>query len=487
MDRRIKQRCNFSLLFTVCETVQESGRIYLAFFPLRKKHLRYFPVQGNHKVLRCQILCHFVKDLRIGDDPGQHQFLRLIRSTVLLFLRCTFLTFLWLDAAFCRCALKSQCIDSLTEILHADTVLTAVLLNDRLDIEVPLQFILQFQKHLCTAFKETVLPLRLLHRELALCNTDPEHKAVRRLLKPFLKGFRSKVLDEFIRILIWPQIHNSGIDASFPQDRDCTERRTDTCLITVVEKQDFLRITLQKAGMAGSQCRSKRSHRIRKTCLMHGDNIHISLTEDQIFPPRRPRNIKSVQVTALIKDLGLRGVQILRFAVTHHTSAKTDHTVIDIHDRKDHTVPELIIHTMTLVHIKKPGFPKPVITVALGLKELIQSSAEFVRIPKPELTHRLLTEPAPCKVLIPLRALLCTELIVEILRGLLVDLQKFCTLLCLLSHFSGIFDLGKFHSRAVSEMLQRLAKRIILIFHDKIKNIPTGSAAKTIIHLLPRC
>ena len=142
---------------------------------------------------------------------------------------------------------------------------------------------------------------------------------------------------------------------------------------------------------------------------------------------------------------------------------------------------------MTLVHIKKPGFPKPVITVALGLKELIQSSAEFVRIPKPELTHRLLTEPAPCKVLIPLRALLCTELIVEILRGLLVDLQKLCSLLCLLSHFFGILDLGKFHSRTVSQMFQSLTKCIVLIFHDKIKNIPTGSAAKAIIHLLPRC
>ena len=118
-------------------------------------------------------------------------------------------------------------------LIWTDTLKT-VCLNDRLDIEVPLQFILQFQKHLCTAFKETVLPLRLLHRELALCNADPEHKAVRRLLKPFLKSFRSKVLDKFIRILIWPQIHNSGIDASFPQDRDRTERRTDTCLITVV-------------------------------------------------------------------------------------------------------------------------------------------------------------------------------------------------------------------------------------------------------------
>ena len=52
--------------------------------------------------------------------------------------------------------------------------------------------------------------------------------------------------------------------------------------------------------------RSQRRHCIVKSCLMHGDHIHVPLADDQIFLSRRTRHIQSVQISALIKDLRLR-------------------------------------------------------------------------------------------------------------------------------------------------------------------------------------
>ena len=130
--------------------------------------------------------------------------------------------------------------------------------------------------------------------------------------------------------------------------------------------------------MSRGKCCSKRSNGICESCLVHGDHIHISLTEDQVLLPGCPCHIQSIQISALVKNLSFRRVQILRFAISHDTAAKTDHTVIDIHDRKDHTVPELVIHSMAFIYIEQTRFPKPVIAVSFGFEELIQATAKFI-------------------------------------------------------------------------------------------------------------
>ena len=115
--------------------------------------------------------------------------------------------------------------------------------------------------------------------------------------------------------------------------------------------------------MSRCQRGSQRSYGVREPCLVHGDHIHIALAQDQIVFSGRPCRIQSVEIPAFIEDLRLRGIQIFRFSVSHDTSAKSNDTVIDIHDRKDDTVPEFIIHPMLLIHVKQPGFPKQLITV----------------------------------------------------------------------------------------------------------------------------
>ena len=103
--------------------------------------------------------------------------------------------------------------------------------------------------------------------------------------------------------------------------------------------------------MLARQCRAKRSHRIGKSRLMQGDDIHISLTE-QIryffldvlaqYAVRTDSGFYQTQsVSGEFRYLGLR--------VSHHAAAEADHPVVDIHDREHHPVPELVIHALALV------------------------------------------------------------------------------------------------------------------------------------------
>ena len=124
--------------------------------------------------------------------------------------------------------------------------------------------------------------------------------------------------------------------------------------------------------MSGCKRRSQRSHCIGKSCLVHGDYIHVALAQDQVIFPGGSGYIQSVQITALVKNTGLCRIQVLGLAVSHHSPAKSNHPVIDIHDWKNNTIPEFVIHALAFIHIEKAGFPKKFITVILGFQIFIQ-------------------------------------------------------------------------------------------------------------------
>ena len=108
--------------------------------------------------------------------------------------------------------------------------------------------------------------------------------------------------------------------------------------------------------MPGRKRRSKRRHRIVKACLMESDYIHISLAQQQLRLLCHPRKVQPEQVAALVKNRGLRRVQILRLAVSHYTSTEPDHFIMYIHNREHGTVPELIVASSSLINCDKPGF-----------------------------------------------------------------------------------------------------------------------------------
>ena len=143
------------------------------------------------------------------------------------------------------------------------------------------------------------------------------------------------------------------------------------------------------------------SHRIR----------YFFLVVLAIFNPYKFRLLSKIFVSGEFRYLA---------AVSHNTAAKTDHTIIDIHDRKNNPVPELIIHSMPFIHVEQSRFTEPLITVSFGFEVFIQAAAKLVRITKPKFPHRLFTQLTPCEVFMSLPAAFCTELIIIILRRLLL-------------------------------------------------------------------
>ena len=81
---------------------------------------------------------------------------------------------------------------------------------------------------------------------------------------------------------------------------------------------------------------------------------------------------------------------IFRFCISHHTAAKTDHTAVDVHDRKHDTIPELIIYSVFLIGTDQSRLTDQVFRIPFGAKIPIQIVTVFVGITKPERFDRLI-------------------------------------------------------------------------------------------------
>ena len=101
-----------------------------------------------------------------------------------------------------------------------------------------------------------------------------------------------------------------------------------------------------------------------KTGLMHGDHIHIALAEDLIRRLGPLRNMKAVQISALVKNLCLGRIEIFWLGVSHDSSAKPDDLAPHIHDRKDHAVPEFVVHPSLFVIGRDARFQDHVVGIA---------------------------------------------------------------------------------------------------------------------------
>ena len=219
---------------------------------------------------------------------------------------------------------------------------------------------------------------------------------------------------------------------------------------------------------------------------MHRDDIHVALTEDKITAFCLLRDVESVQISRLVKDRRLRRVQIFRLSVSHDSAAEADHTVRHIHDRENHTVPELIMKSPLLVIGGNAGEQNVLIGKALRpqMRNHIRTGA--VRKAKPEGAHRLRRQLPLLEIrksLFPLRR---PEKL-EIIRGsLLVDRKKLCSLIISLPCLLRIICFGKLDARPVCQNLQSLLKAVILIFHEKGQDIPALAAAKAVKNLFAR-
>ena len=306
--------------------------------------------QGRSKILRAYIPLYGIKHLRIGSKPGQHQLLGSISAVLLLlpsplFYRC-------LGLSRDRRARERQVIHHAPQVFITNLVFP----GNTLHVIVTLKFLRKFQQFFCNGSVKFCFVLRVRQIILPFHDLDLEQKIIHGLSKPLFNSLLSLSLDKFIGVLIRSQIHHSGLDARLPENRNSPECRLLPGLIAVIGQKHFLCVTAHETGMPACKGSSQRSHRIGETRLVHGDHIHIPLTDDQIVFSRSSGNIKPVQVAALIKDLRLRRIQVLGLRIAHNTASEADHPVIHIHNGKHDTVPELVVHSISLISGEKTGF-----------------------------------------------------------------------------------------------------------------------------------
>ena len=219
---------------------------------------------------------------------------------------------------------------------------------------------------------------------------------------------------------------------------------------------------------------------------MHGNHIHVALADQHALFPGRPGHVQAIEIPALVEDCRLRGVQIFRFSISHDTAAETDDPVVHVHDRKNDTIPEFIIHALSLIYIHKPGFPKKFVGDTLLFQIKIQVVAVFVGIAKAEASDRLIGEPPVFQVFHGLTAVLGPKLVIIVFGCHLVHVQDAGTKILGPPLLLGVFFLRERDACPLRQEFHGLREGIILVLLNKRKYVSTRPAAETVIHLLIR-
>ena len=235
-------------------------------------------------------------------------------------------------------------------------ILNLVYPGDGFHVVVPLQLFREFQKLSGCLSEKTGFSLRVFHIILLFQHFNLKEKKIHSLFQTFLKGFFSLCLNKFIRVLVGSQIYHPRADSRSTENRNSSESRFLSSFVTVIGEKHFLGIPTHKAGVAGSKSGSQRGYCIGKACLVHGNHIHISLTNNQIGLTGGSGHIQAVEISAFIKNLGFRRIQILRFSISHYPASEADNPIIYIHDGKHNPVPEFILHSPALLYVEQSGF-----------------------------------------------------------------------------------------------------------------------------------
>ena len=152
---------------------------------------------------------------------------------------------------------------------------------------------------------------------------------------------------------MWPEIYYLRPQPRVPQHGNGTKRRLYTCLVHIINHQNVSGIPVKQRTLLRSKGSPQRSHRIGIPCLMHGNNIHVTLTDNHIFFTGSFCCIEPVQIPAFVENSCFRRIQVLGLPLSHNPAAETDHSPVHIHDRKHHPVPELISEPVPLVKMEK--------------------------------------------------------------------------------------------------------------------------------------
>ena len=241
-----------------------------------------------------------------------------------------------------------------------------------IDIIISLQVVLnicQFPRYLVLELGQLTRIALVIFLRIYPCK---EHHSALSFLYPLLKCLASKVLYELIGILVRSHIDDPCADSDLPENCYDLLRRLHACAVTVVRQINLIGISLYYPSMSKCKCRSKGCHGIVKSCLMHGDDIHISLTAYKSFSPAPPCYVHGKQRMALVEHRSITGIYIFRFSIAHDSSAKCDDLAVYIQYRDHGSVPELVHTTFLLTDLNKSRALHLIICISLALQIPVQ-------------------------------------------------------------------------------------------------------------------
>ena len=218
--------------------------------------------------------------------------------------------------------------------------------------------------------------------------------------------------------------------------------------------------------------------------LVHRDHIHVSLAEDLVGRFGPFCNMKSVQISALVEDLGLRRVEIFRLCVPHYASSETDHLSPDIHDRENDPVPEFVVHASFFIEGRYACLENDIVRKSAAAQVSAKVVPRSVRKSQSEVPHRCRIKFSLHQIPEPFYPLLRPQQFVIIDRGFFIHCAKELSLLFTLFCLFAVVDLGKFDPGPVCQCLQRLFETVVFIFHEKSRRVSSGPASEAVEHLL---
>ncbi len=130
------------------------------------------------------------------------------------------------------------------------------------------------------------------------------------------------------------------------------------------------------------------------------------------------------------------------------------------------------------------GFQYQIVRVPFGMQILYQIIAGYAGKTKAELFHRLFVKLPLQQIAVSPFAPPAAQLVIKISGRFFIDFQQFCLLAFFLLHFVGILYFRQVYPCPIRQQLHCLRKGIILVFHNKSKNIASCPASEAIIHLL---
>ena len=306
---------------------------------------------------------------------------------------------------------------------------------------------------------------------------QPEVQRVSHTVQQCLEPLGAILFDVLIRIFCTRDLQHAHLDRAVAEQFQRAQGGLLAGLIRVVAQDDFLRVLADELYLIRGQGRAAGADRRVDARLMHGNNVHVTLAENEPPGSALLGDLQSEHGIRLVIDQCLGAVDILGFGIVQHTPAKGNDVAPQVKDGGHHPLPEQAVDSARLAALEQAAGIQLLLVVPLIAQILVQPLPVIRCIAQPEPDDGLVVQTAPPPVGPGLPGFLDrgVQAGVEVPRGFFVHGKDAAAQTARL-----VVLLRLRHSRAGSQHLDRLGVVDAVDAADEVDDIAAHTAAKTI-------